>query len=82
MKLPSVDSATGRAIRAACFALFSFFIGLVVAVYNVPGVPEAVSSYLQSHIDELFLAVGIPVALGTGAMSFVFNYLRPNVKNY
>lgn len=75
------DSAVWRSLVTAAQALFTFFIGLAVVVINVPGVTDAVTNYTKSHIGEMFLAVGIPMAFGTGLMSFLFNWLlRRDVK--
>lgn len=78
MKLPTQDSATGRAIKTAVWSISGFVIGLFVTVWAVPGVPNAVVQYAQQNWAQIALTIGIP----SGVASFIFNYLRPTVKNY
>lgn len=75
------DSARGRGLRtgiqAALAALLTFIIGLIMAVWKVPGVPVAVVDYVQGHLIEVLLAIGIP----SGLVSWVWNILRKGVPN-
>jgi hypothetical protein len=82
MKLPSQDSATGRAIKTFIQALGGFIIGLGVAIWQVPGVPDAVQGYIVSNLPQVIVTIGIPVAVSSGAISFIWNYFRKNVSNY
>ncbi len=76
--LPGQDSATGRGIKTALQAVVGSLVGLVVTVWAVPGVPEAVFDYVQKNLVQILLMVGIP----SGVASFVWNYFRKDVKNY
>lgn len=78
MNLPSQDSATGRGIKTAVQAIIGSIVGLLVTVWGVPGVPDAVLDFLQKNWLQLALLVGLP----SGATSFIWNYFRSNVKNY
>lgn len=79
MRLPQNDSATGRAIKTAVQAIIGFMVGLFIAVWAVPGVPDAVWSYIQSNLLQVLLAVGLPA----GVTSLVWNVIfRPDVRNY
>lgn len=82
VKLPSQDSATGRGIKTAIQAICGFVIGLIIVVYKVPGVPEAVISYLQNNLFTVLLQIGVPTALSSGFVAFVWNVFRKDVKNY
>lgn len=82
MNLPKQDSATGRGLKTALQAIIGFVIGLSIAVYQVPGVPEIISSYIQKHSLDVVLNIGVPTALASGLVSFVWNYFRKDVKNY
>jgi hypothetical protein len=75
------DSALIRGIRTTLQALLAFMVGLVLAVWQVPGVPEAVHTYISNNLPNTLLAFGLPLALGTGLVSFLWNVLRPSVKN-
>lgn len=82
LRLPKQDSATGRGIKTGLQAvigtLVAFFVGLILAILNVPGVNEAILQYVQVHLVEVLLTIGIPAGL-TG---FVWNLLRKGVSNY
>ncbi|PWU04798.1 MAG: hypothetical protein C5B43_04130 [Verrucomicrobia bacterium] len=82
MRLPEQDSSTGRGLKTFFQALIAFAVGLVLAVLKVPGVTEAIHTYVLSHITDTLLSVGIPIAITTGLTSFVWNFFRSDVKNY
>ncbi len=76
--LPSQDSAVGRALKTAVQAAAGFVIGLIITVWAVPGVPDAVADYVQKNIGQALLLVGVPA----GLTSLVWNLLRKNVDKY
>ncbi len=83
IRLPKTDSATGRGLKTALQALVTFFIGLIIVVANVPGVTDAVVAYTKDHIVEVIVAFGVPMTVGTGLTSFIYNWLfRSDVKTY
>jgi hypothetical protein len=51
--------------------------GLLTVIWAVPGVPEAVTSYLETNLLNLSVGLGI----GTGVVRLVIGILNPNVKN-
>lgn len=71
------DGAIARGLRTAAQAIIGLVVGLVVVVWQVPGVPEAVTQYLQDNIIKLALAVGIP----SGLAGYVWNLLRSDISN-
>lgn len=76
--LPAQDSAVGRALKTFVQAIIGLLIGLVVTIWAVPGVPTAVTNYLQNNLLQVLLTVGVP----SGFASLVWNLLRKDVKNY
>ena len=60
MRLPEQDSATGRGIKTAIQATIGFLFGLVVVVWNVPGVPDAIIEYTEKNWMQIALAGGVP----------------------
>lgn len=80
MRLPTNESATAKALRTALSALGGFAIGLVVVIWQVPGVPDAISVYVSKHAVELLLSFGIPSIVGTGLVNYIISYFRPSVK--
>ena len=72
------DTALIRGVRTTIQAVIGFFVGLFVVVWAVPGVPEAVISYLQTNWVSLALTFGV----STGTASFVWNLFRKNVINF
>jgi len=75
------DSATARGIKTALQALVTFLVGLVIVVFNVPGVTDAIVMYSKQHFIEVVVAFGVPFSVGTGLTSFLYNVLfRKDVK--
>jgi len=79
MKSMSRDTMV-RALKTVGQAFGGFLMGLVLAVWNVPGVPETVKSYVSGNLPEVLLLVGIPVALSAGALALGTNYLFRDLK--
>ncbi len=71
------DTAVWRGIRTGVQALIGFFTGLLATIWAVPGVPEAVTNYINGHIVQLAVAFGV----STGVAAFIWNVLRKDVKN-
>lgn len=78
VRLPTQDSSTGRAVKTFVQAIIGFVVGLLVTVWAVPGVPHAVLDYLQKNFLQIALLFGVP----SGLSSFIWNWLRSDVKNY
>ena len=82
MNLPSQDSATGRGLKTTVQgfigATFALLVGLWAATKTVPGCNEVVLKFFYDNI--LVLATGAGVS--SGVVSFVWNVLRKDVKNY
>lgn len=72
------DSALARGLRTAIQAIVGFIVGLVATVWAVPGVPQAVSTYMTGHAVQLALTVGLPA----GLVAFLWNVLRKDVPNF
>lgn len=70
------DTAVWRGVRTAIQAAIGLVVGLIATVWAVPGVPEAVESYMASNVFQLALSVGVPA----GIAGFVWNWLRRDVK--
>lgn len=71
------DSAVYRGIVTAVQAFIALAVGLFTTVWAIPGVPEAVISYLQNYAVQL----GVSGALLTGLVSLAWNLVRKDVKN-
>ncbi len=83
VNLPNKDSATQRGLKTVAQSAIGFIVGLIAVVWTVPGVPEAVLSYVQTNLVQILLTVGIPSALASGATSFIWNTVfRKDVKAY
>ena len=83
MNLPSQDSATGRGIKTIVQTMVGFAVGLGIAIWQVPGVPDVIMNYLQNNFAQVLLTIGLPVALSSGITSFLWNLiLRKSVKTY
>ena len=81
MRLPEKNTATRNSVEVALKALAGFVSGLVVVVWTVPGVQEAVLDYVQNNWMQVALAVGIPSAF-TGLINFYFDWQKKDMRNY
>lgn len=52
-----------KGLRTALQAGVGVLIGLATTVWAVPGVPEAVQTYLTGHVLQLVITVGAPAGL-------------------
>lgn len=69
------DTAVWRGIRTGLQAAIGLFVGAVLAVWNVPGVPDALYTYVSGNVVAALLSIGIPAGLA----GFVWNALRRDV---
>lgn len=51
-------------------------VGLVLAVWNVPGVPDAINAYATAHFLPLFLSLLGLIGIPTAIVALVQNYLE------
>lgn len=49
-----------KGVRTALQTIVGALIGLVLVVWAVPGVPEAVIEYAKTNLVPLLLVIGIP----------------------
>lgn len=82
MQLPGQDSATGRGLKTTLQgfigASFALIVGLYAATKTVPGCNEVIMKFFYDNL--LIIAGGAGVS--SGLVSFVWNLLRSDVKNY
>lgn len=62
-------TAVGKGIRTGFQSILGSVIGLVVVVWAVPGVPEAVINYVTNNWLPILLTIGVP----SGFVAFVQN---------
>ena len=60
-----------KGVRTALQAIVGALVGLVLVVWAVPGVPEAVTEYAKINAVPLLLAIGIP----SGIVAWIQNRL-------
>lgn len=65
------NTPAAKGVRTAVQAIVGALVGLVLVVWAVPGVPEAVVEYLKGNLVPVLLAVGIP----SGFVAWVQNRL-------
>ena len=49
-----------KGVRTGIQSMIGAVVGLVVVVWAVPGVPEAVGNYLQTYWLPILFGIGIP----------------------
>ena len=72
------DTALMRGVRTFIASVGGVLVGLLTTVWAVPGVPEAVTTYLVNNAAALAASVGVPAAV----ISFVWNARRKDVENF
>ena len=60
-----------KGVRTALQAIVGSLIGLILVVWAVPGVPEAVIEYAKLNAGPLLLVIGIP----SGVVAWIQNRL-------
>lgn len=65
------NTPAAKGVRTAVQAVVGALVGLVLVVWAVPGVPEAVVEYLKGNLVPVLLTVGIP----SGIVAWVQNRL-------
>lgn len=74
------DSAKGRGFRTFLQAIIGFVVGLVVAVWSVPGVADVAVEYVTKNLTNTLVLVGLPT-VATGVVSWLWNVIRKDIKN-
>jgi TRAP-type C4-dicarboxylate transport system permease small subunit len=69
------DNATARGVRTFIQAFIGFFVGLVTTVWSIPGVPEAVETYVMNNIPSVLVYLAIPSGLA-GIVAYIWNRAR------
>ncbi len=84
LRLPQTDSATTRGLVTALQAFITFLIGFSLAVWQVPGVPQAAQNFVWNNAPQTLVAFGLPLIVGTGITSFFFNlfFRKGSVSTY
>lgn len=80
--MPEKNTATRNSFEVFLKALGGLVVGLLVTVWGVPGVPQAITQYLQDNWMQVILSVGIPSALGTGLINLVLDIRKKGIQNY
>lgn len=76
---PKKNTPTGKGIRTGIQAFFgtaiTLIVGLVVVVWNVPGVPHAVLTYLNSNVVPIIFSSSSASAIVSGLIAYYQNKL-------
>lgn len=82
MDLPDKNTATRNSFEVFLKAGVGFIVGLVLAIWAVPGVPDAITAYLLDNWMQVALTVGLPSALGTGLVNLILDWQKKGLRNY
>lgn len=72
------DTALVRGVRTVIQVFGGTVVGLFVAIWQVPGVPQATTAYLTQHLIDIAASIGV----SSGLIAFLWNAARPSVKNF
>lgn len=64
-----------KGVRTFFQTLAGLLVGLIAAVWSVPGVPEAVTAYVQANFVPLLVGLIAFVGLPTGFIAWLQNRL-------
>lgn len=64
-----------KGVRTFFQTLLGLLVGLVLTVWNVPGVPDAVNAYVQANFVPLFVGLLVFVGLPSGIIAWLQNRL-------
>ncbi len=81
MRFPEKNTATTNSLEVALKALVGFVSGLVVVIWAVPGVQEAVLDYVSNHWMEVVAIVGVP-SVFTGLINLAMDWRKKGIRNY
>jgi len=65
-----------RGWRTFVQALGGILVGLVLAVWNVPGVPEVITEYARTNFVPLFIALATLIGIPSGIISLIQNRIE------
>jgi hypothetical protein len=75
LRLPETDSAAFRGLVTALQTFITFLIGLLLTIFQVPGVSKAAGDYILFYGPNVLFSLGIPLVIGAGLVSFFYNFL-------
>jgi len=65
------NTPAGKGLRTGLQAVIGSSIGLIIVVWAVPGVPEAVAEYAKTNWLPILLTIGLP----SGIVAWIQNKL-------
>lgn len=72
---PQTNTPAVKGVRTFFQTLGGLFVGLLLAVWNVPGVPEAIVAYTKANFIPLFMTLLVIVGLPSGLIAYFQNRL-------
>lgn len=67
------NTPTAKGIRTAYQAIVGFVVGLVITIWAVPGVPDAVTGYLMDNWVMLIASLGLTTGIFSGLFALLQN---------
>ncbi|MCA9333895.1 hypothetical protein KC963_02505 [Candidatus Saccharibacteria bacterium] len=64
-----------KGVRTFLQTIAGLLVGLVAAVWSVPGVPEAVTAYVQANFVPLLIGLAVFVGIPSGVVAWLQNRL-------
>lgn len=72
---PTTKTPVVKGVRTFFQTIGGLLVGLVAAVWNVPGVPETVTAYAQANFVPLLIGLIAFVGLPAGIIAWLQNRL-------
>lgn len=71
MNLLTNNTATYKGVRTSLQAFIAFVVGLILVIWNTPGVPQNVEAYLRPYEVNVLVWIGIPTVFVSGLIAYV-----------
>lgn len=75
LRLPAPNSNVHRSLITFFSTFLAWIFGLMLALWQVPGVPKTFMDYVWNNSPSLLLLLGVPVAVIPGVVNFLLNLL-------
>ena len=71
--MDNTKTPTQKGVRTFLQTLGGLLVGLIMAVWNVPGVPEAIVAYVRVNFVPLFMGLLVTVGIPSGLIAYIQN---------
>lgn len=71
MNLLTNNTASYKGVRTSLQAFAAFVVGLILVIWNTPGVPQNVTNYIRPYEMSFLLWLGVPTVFVSGLIAYI-----------